>query len=445
MKFRFVSCRLILSGMLLLTALSNVYSQEGVTQLKLTIPEFFSRVVENNPSLKVSQQQIGIAQQNTILTKNSLLPTAQASVSAFYLGNVNIYTPDFQNSFKQEMPHFGNSFALEFSQLIWKGGQVRESIHLASLQEEIAQLQNLSSEQNIKLLTLGYYLDYCKLHNQKRVYQQNIQLAEKRLTNIKAMYSQEMITRNDLIRTELQVSNLNMALQIVDNNIQILNKQLVVALGLSEGTLIVPDENLTKSGISVANLDSYYQTAANSNPSVLLTKKSVSIYESAEAIARKNYYPALALFAGNTLMRPVTSSTPAMDMYYNTWNAGVALSYDLGALWKNDRVVKMRQLELLSSQAKSEEVEKMIEVAVKAAHIKYQEAISQNLVYQKNRELADENYRIMENKYNHQLAILLDVIDASNSKLDSELQYANSEINIVFAYYKLLKEVGSIQ
>jgi len=62
----------------------------------------------------------------------------------------------------------------------------------------------------------------------------------------------------------------------------------------------------------------------------------------------------------------------------------------------------------------------------------------------KNKDLTEENYRIMESKYNNQLAILLDMIDASNAKLDAELQYTNSEINIVFAYYKLLKESGKM-
>ena len=45
----------------------------------------------------------------------------------------------------------------------------------------------------------------------------------------------------------------------------------------------------------------------------------------------------------------------------------------------------------------------------------------------------------MESKYNHQLAILLDLIDASNAKLDAELQFA-----MVNAYYKLLKETGTL-
>ena len=94
--------------------------------------------------------------------------------------------------------------------------------------------------------------------------------------------------------------------------------------------------------------------------------------------------------------------------------------------------------------AQANEARQMIDISVNAAYIKYNEALTQNNTLGTNKNLADENYRIMNSKYNNQLAILLDLIDASNQKLDSELQFVNSEINIVYAYYKLLKESGKL-
>lgn len=144
------------------------------------------------------------------------------------------------------------------------------------------------------------------------------------------------------------------------------------------------------------------------------------------------------------MQRPIVTTTPALDLYRNNWNVGVALTYNLESIFKTSKKVSLGKYEIEKAKAQAQEAEQMIGVAVKAAHIKYEEAIFQNQTYQKNKALADENYRIMESRYNNQLIILLDMIDASNTKLDADLQLANSEINILFAYYKLLKESGKL-
>ena len=341
------------------------------------------------------------------------------------------------------MPHFGNTYSLEATQLIWKGNIVRNTIQIKSLQEDLATLSYLSNEQNVKLLALGYYLDLYKLQNQASVYRENIELAEQRIRNINRFYDQGMVTRNDVIRGELQISNLNLTLQVIENNIQILNKQLTVAMGLPQETQIIADDSALREHREMSLLE-INQNDVQSHPSLLMARKSVEIYETSEKITKSERMPALVAFAGNSLQRPITTSSPVLDMYSNGWNVGLSLSYDIGSLYKTSKEIRLNKYEVERAEAQAYETEKMIGVAVNAAYIKYNETITQNKTLEKNRELADENYRIMESKYNNQLAILLDMIDASNAKLEAELQYTNSDINIIFAYYKLLKESGKL-
>lgn len=418
------------------------YAQKGLEK-KISIEELFLLILENNPSLSVSEINVRIAEQDVKVARNMHLPDVNVSTSAFYIGDGTILDKDFSNATKIDVPHFGNIFSVEASQLIWKGNTVRNSIQVRTLQEDLASLSYLSNKQNIKLLTLGYYLDLYKLQNQADVYRQNIALAEQRLENINLFFEQGMVTRNDVIRGELQISNLNLTLQVIENNIQILNKQLTVAMGLPEETQIIADDSALRElpEISHSEID---QNDVQSHPSFLMAQKSVEIYETSEKITRAERMPALVAFAGNTLQRPITTSSPVLDMYSNGWNIGLSLSYDIGSLYKTPQKIRLNKYEAERAEAEAYEVEQMIGVAINAATIKYRETIAQNQTLEKNKDLADENYRIMESKYNNQLAILLDMIDASNAKLDAELNFTNSEVNIIFAYYKLLKESGKL-
>ncbi|QTY27201.1 TolC family protein [Flavobacterium sp. CS20] len=420
-----------------------IYAQKPIQKKKLSIDELFSLVTENNPSLAVSKADINIAKQDIEVTKNQKLPDFNMNASAMYIGDGTILDKNFSNATTVDMPHFGNVYSVEASQLIWKGNAVNNAIKAKTLQENLASLGYQSDEQNIKLLVLGYYLDLYKLQNQASVFRKNIALAEDRLQNINHFYSQGMVTRNDVIRGELQISNLNLSLQVIENNIQILNKQLTVALGLPEETEIVADESIINENPEISLLETY-QNNIQTHPSLLMAKKAVELYKVSEKITKAERLPTLATFANNTLQRPITSVSPALDMYSNGWNIGLSLSYNIASIYKTPKKLQLNKFETERAKAQANEAEQMIGVAVKATYIKYNEAITQNKTFEKNKDLANENYRIMESKYNNQLAILLDLIDASNAKLDAELQYTNSQISIIFAYYKLMKESGKL-
>lgn len=361
-----------------------LFAQKNLEK-KITIAELFSLTLENNPTLSVSKANVKIAEQDVKVARNMQLPDLNISANALYIGDATILDKDFSNATKVDMPHFGNTYSLEATQLIWKGNIVRNTIQVKSLQEDLASLSYRSNEQNIKLLALGYYLDLSKLQNQADVYRQNIALAQQRMENIDRFYGQGMVTRNDVIRGELQISNLNLTLQVIENNIQILNKQLTVAMGLPEETQIVADDSALSEHPEISLLK-IYQNDVKSHPSLLIAQKSVEIYETSEKITKSERMPTLAAFAGNSLQRPITTSSPVLDMYSNGWNVGLSLSYDIGSLYKTPKKIRLNKYEVERAEAQAYETEQMIGVAVNAAYIKYNESITQNKTLEKNKD-----------------------------------------------------------
>lgn len=410
---------------------------------QMTADEAADMAVKNHQQLKVAAQNIDIAKQNTNVAKLQKLPNITASTSQFYLGDAVAIDKDFSNSTNIPMPHYGSSYAVQATQLIFKGGLVNKSVEMAGLREQLSELDLEKNKLDVKFLVISNYLDVYKIINQESVFQNNKKLAQERLKNIQKFYQQGMVTRNEVIRGELAIKNLDQGILTLTNNKKILNYNLNIALGLPSETEIVPVESLTdkESGIGI---DYYMDMAHDSNPQLKSAKKNIDVADKNIEIIKTDQMPTISGFGGYTLQRPVTTRNPVLDMYSGGWQAGVSLSYNIDNLYKTKEKVKLGELQKTQAGDAVTLVQQNVDMAVNAAFVKYQESIQQADILNDSKSLAEENYKITEAKYLNQLAVQAEMIDAQNQKLQSELDYANAEINVLYQYYNLLKAAGTL-
>lgn len=425
----------------LIAAFPALFFSQQVKQL--TAGEIAELAVQNHQQLKVSAQNIEIAKQNISVVKLQKLPTITASTSQFYLGDAVAIDKDFSNSTKIPMPHYGSSYAVQATQLIFKGGLVNKSVEMAGLREQLSELDLEKNKQEVKFLVISNYLDIYKIINQEEVFQNNKKLAQERLKNVQKFYQQGMVTRNEVIRGELAIKNLDQGILTLTNNKKILNYNLSIALGLSSDTEIIPTESLEnkESGIG---MDYYLNMAHESNPALKSAKKNIDIADKNIEIIKTDNMPTVAGFGGYTLQRPITTRNPVLDMYSGGWQTGVSLSYNIDTLFKTKEKVKLGEIQKNQANDAVTLVQQNVDMGVNAGYTKYQEAIQQADILNDSKRLAEENYKITEAKYLNQLAVQAEMIDAQNQKLQAELDYANAEINVLYQYYNLLKSTGTL-
>lgn len=410
---------------------------------QMTARDAADMAVKNHQQLKVAAQNIDIAKQNTNIAKLQKLPNITASTSQFYLGDAVAIDKDFSSSTHIPMPHYGSSYAVQATQLIFKGGLVTKSVEMAGLREQLSELDLEKNKLDVKFLVISNYLDVYKMVNQESVFQNNKKLAQERLKNIQKFYQQGMVTRNEVIRGELAIKNLDQGILTLANNKKILNYNLIIALGLPSETEIVPVESLTDKE-SVIGMDYYMDLAHDSNPQLRSAKKNIDVADKNIEIIKTDQLPTLSGFGGYTLQRPVTTRNPVLDMYSGGWQAGVSLSYNIDNLYRTKEKVKLGELQKTQAGDAVTLVQQNVDMAVNAAYVKYQESIQQADILNDSKRLAEENYKITEAKYLNQLAVQAEMIDAQNQKLQSELDYANAEINVLYQYYNLLKAAGTL-
>jgi len=96
------------------------------------------------------------------------------------------------------------------------------------------------------------------------------------------------------------------------------------------------------------------------------------------------------------------------------------------------------------SLRKNDEEQKMqrIRMDVRTAFLRHQEALQRVEALQLS--VRQAHYRIMQNRYLNQLAILTDLLDANSVRLNVELQLVTARTRVIYTYYQLQKACGRL-
>jgi outer membrane protein TolC len=277
------------------------------------------------------------------------------------------------------------------------------------------------------------------------VYLDNIKLSQERLKNILSLQKQGLVTNNDVLRTKLIISDLELAVRKTDDNINILNQQLNIVLGLDLEERLIPDSTLLTYSPDQETIEKLKVQAFENNKELKTATKEVEAAQTNLKLIGSDRYPRVSLFAANNFQRPYTYSTPALDIYYNTWLAGVSISYNISSIYQSPRKRKAGKIQIEQSIEKETVQKQNVEVAVNADLIKFNQAQYELATYSDDLRSAEENYRIVEKRYFNQLALLADLIDATNTKIEAELKVSNARINVVFTHYQLQKTIGVLK
>lgn len=404
---------------------------------QMGIDEMFRLADEQSKSVQTYRTGADAADEALRAAKAQRLPDISVSLSASYLGDGRIWDRDFGNGMKVDMPHFGNNFTLEAQQVVYSGGAISSGIRQAELAKTLAQLDMQKNVQEIRFMLVGNYLDLYKLDNQMKVLEKNIGLTEQVIANMKARREQGTVLKNDITRYELQREQLKLQLSRVADMRKIANYQLATTLHLPEGTVISPDTTLLEQQITALTENDWQQAAKANNIDLKQAQASISMNEQKVRQERAELLPHIAIVAEEHLDGPVTIEVPALDNNFNYWYIGIGIKYNLSSLFKNNRRMKQARLNVRRAREQHELAQEQVNNAVQAGYVNFLTAFTDLRTQENSVKLADENYAVTNHRYKNEMALLTDMLDASNTKLGADLDLVNARINVVYNFYKM--------
>ena len=291
--------------------------------------------------------------------------------------------------------------------------------------------------QEIRFLLVGHYLNIYKLDNQIKVLQKNMELTDEVIANMKARMEQGTVLKNDITRYELQKEQLNLQLARVQDAQKIANHQLITILHLHKDTKIVPDTSLLEQQIRTLTEDDWQNMAEANNIFLKQAQATIELNKQKVKQERSKRLPHISIVAADHLDGPITIEVPVLDNNFNYWYIGVGIKYNLASLFKNNRTLKQARLNVRQAQERHQLVQEQVENAVQEGYVNFLTAFTDLRTQENSVKLADENYNVTENRYKNEMALLTDMLDASNMKLTADLGLVNARINILYNYYKM--------
>lgn len=410
----------------------------------LTIEEMFRIADSNSTELQLHRLRMSEAEQGIRIAKNDRLPSVGAQVELNYIGDGVMTERDFSGGIHADMPHWGNTFVVKASQVIYAGGEISRGIERSRLEAEAAGHEYCITQQDLRFLLLGYYLDLFQLNNQRTVYERNVEQTQILVKDMKAAYRQGTALKSDITRYELQLQNIQLRLTATENEINKINYRLLTALGLDQGLQIVPDKN----SLLVAEVDSLseqdWRWASKEAPRLQLADTEIALSRNRERLIRAERLPRVHVSLTSELNGPILVEVPPLNNNFAYWFAGVSVSYSFDLLFKSHKKLKQAKIAIMRSEMAKEQVAEEVDNSIHAAYVDLNEAYIRLRTQQKSVQLAHENYGIVRQRYLNGLALITDMLDASNTQLDMELQLANYQIGILYQYYLLKKLTGTL-
>lgn len=320
---------------------------------------------------------------------------------------------------------------------LYAGGKVKNSIAASENAYKAQTFNAASTKDQVALQTIALYTNLYKAQQSVLLIEENLKSANQRVKDFTAMEQNGIIARNDLLKAQLQASNIQVSLEEAKKNVTTINYQLATLLHLPENTQIAIDNSYFKNeSVAVAVTENDAIAQRNELEALRYEEKAA---ENNIKIARAGYYPSLSLSAGYVYL-----NIPNFVEVYNAANVGVGLSYDIAGIWKNNKKVKAAESRRNEAHQQLDLMTEQVKVQVNTALENYNFAIKQNKVYNEAVEQAGENYRIVKDKYDNGLEDTNDLLEADVQQLQAKLNQTFSKADITQRFYELLNASGKL-
>jgi outer membrane protein len=415
------------------------FSQETKT---LTINEAVSLGLANSKPLQLSKSKVekAISVYNQILDK--ALPSIKANViynHAEIPNNVLQLGPGDPIRLPKRADAILGTFSIE--ELIFAGNKLKYAKESTDLLKKITELDVDKSKDDVSLTIINSYLNLYKLDNSKEIINQNLTALDTQLKQTNRFFEQGLVTKNDVLRLQLQRSNVELTGLDIDKNRNIVNYNLNILLGLNEATLL-KTTNINISENQKLGFNAYLDSALNSRVELKQIDYRAGVNDKNILSIKANKLPTLGVGANAYYLNPNGAIIPNQNQFVTPLTIGATLSWNISNLFINKNKVAEATFEKNETLINKNILIDNIKLDVNRNYESYLQSLKKIDVIDASINQAQENNKIVISKYQNSIASITDRIDADTQLFQSKINLEIAKADAQIAYYNLLRSAG---
>ncbi len=432
MKYRIIlSCAL-----LVFSVVANAQDKKT-----LGLQEAIDLGIKSSKQLKISQAKIEEASAALQEAIEKKLPNASATASYLRLNsaNIDLKSNNNNNGGSGSNPKVNQALygILNLSLPIYSGGKIRYGIRSAELLKKAIELDAEINKDEIIQNTIEAFANLFKAGSQVRLIKENLASARQRVKDLGNLEKNGLLARNDLLKAELQASNVELNLLDAENNRDIANLNMNLMLGFPTETQLALDTAGIEKAYDTRVMDDFIHAALENRKDKAATELRRQSAQTGVLSAKAEALPSIQLTGGY-----IAADIPSVLTVTNAVNLGVGVSYNVASLWKNKSKVRQAESRVQQIQYNEELLDDRIRLQVSRDYLNVISNRKKVEVYAKALEQATENERIVKNKFTNSLASTQELLDADVALLQSKLSYTLAKADQFVAYNKLLQSSG---
>lgn len=429
----------LLIAVLLLPAVLHAQSVK-----QLSLPEAIDLGITNSKNLKLAQNKIDESIARLAVVKDNVLPSATAS---FLYNHAEIPTSTLTigGGNPIRLPNRADAFVgtAAIQEVLYAGGKYKYAQESTKLLTDVARLDADKNKEEVSYAVINTYFSLFKVMQSKKVVAQNLESIASQLKQAQRFFEQGIVTKNDVLRFQLQQANVSLTDLEIENNRKIINYNLDILLGLPEDTEIA----ITESDLplqSVQPLNTYISTAFANRQELQQLDLQNKVADFNIKSIKANKLPTVGVGANLYYINPSGSFIPPSEQFIMPMTIGATVSWNAASLWTNKNKVSEARIQQKEISLQKDILSDNLKTELNRNYQNYKLSVQKINVLETSIAQATENDRLLASKYKNNIASVTDRIDAETLLYQAKINLELAKADAKLAYYTLLKSTGKI-